>query len=663
MKLKRCLCFFIASFLIIGNSGLTTFAKSKKTKLSKAKMIVEIEQSSILELKNANGKVKWSISGKKIVGLKRAKNTPKCKITAKKAGKTVVKAKYKKKTYKCVVIVKKRTAATTSDNVSQEKYSKIQQQNTTVEPDMIIQHPVTSTQNALTTTSSGTNEIPIITTEAPIQSTEEFNTTTEAPPVTTEEPIGHIHVWTEWKTIEAATCTTDGIKARSCPCGELETDTISAIGHRNTEIRNQKDASCITTGYTGDIYCTDCGSLVQQGTEIEEMEHDFNEEHQCTLCGTFDETTAVSVTDVSEEKNGGILCYKYKSADYTVDAPYYDIYIKTIKTGTVLKHERFENVQYENITFVNDVMLGKDASYMFFGCENLKFLNVQNLDTSHVENMEYMFGNCTSLTNLDVSNFDTSKVTNMFSMFCGCESLIALDVSNFNTENVKATSCMFMLCKKLTSLNLNSFDTSMVEDMNSMFMNCTGLQKLELGDFDTKNVKNMSYMFAFCFALTSLDVSSFDTSNVENMKYMFGYCQQLQTLDLNHFNTKNVKDMSYMFAFCYKLQNLGIYSFNTSNVTNMDSIFSNCKVLKTLDLTRFNTSKVTNMHHAFDYCCALETLDLTSFNTTNVTNMGEMFYGSDNLTAIYVGNNWSIKGDCITSNMFTNCGCSSVTFK
>ena len=39
--------------------------------------------------------------------------------------------------------------------------------------------------------------------------------------------------------------------------------------HGNTEIRNAKDATCTEPGYTGDVYCVDCGKLIEQGTVIE----------------------------------------------------------------------------------------------------------------------------------------------------------------------------------------------------------------------------------------------------------------------------------------------------------------------------------------------------------------------------------------------------------
>ena len=50
-----------------------------------------------------------------------------------------------------------------------------------------------------------------------------------------------------------------------------------------------------------------------------------------------------------------------------------------------------------------------------------------------------MFKGCKSLKELNVNNFNTSKVEDMYFMFCGCISLKELNLNNFNTNNV--TDC------------------------------------------------------------------------------------------------------------------------------------------------------------------------------------------------------------------------------
>ena len=67
---------------------------------------------------------------------------------------------------------------------------------------------------------------------------------------------------------------------------------------------------------------------------------------------------------------------------------------------------------------------------MFYKCLSLKELNLSNINSTHVTNMECMFYNCISLNELNLSNFNTNNVTNMEGMFYKSLSLKELNLSN-----------------------------------------------------------------------------------------------------------------------------------------------------------------------------------------------------------------------------------------
>jgi bacterial surface protein 26-residue repeat protein (3 repeats) (fragment) len=46
-----------------------------------------------------------------------------------------------------------------------------------------------------------------------------------------------------------------------------------------------------------------------------------------------------------------------------------------------------------------------DMSWMFFGCESLRTLDLSNFDTAKVTDMSWMFDGCESLTDLDPVEF------------------------------------------------------------------------------------------------------------------------------------------------------------------------------------------------------------------------------------------------------------------
>ncbi|MDN3202352.1 BspA family leucine-rich repeat surface protein [Enterococcus faecalis] len=138
---------------------------------------------------------------------------------------------------------------------------------------------------------------------------------------------------------------------------------------------------------------------------------------------------------------------------------------------------------------------GTDLSETFLNNSTIQQIDLSNLDTSNVTDMNSMFGACGGLTTLNVSNFDTSNVTNMSNMFAGCNGLTTLNVSNFDTSNVTDMNSMFGACGGLTTLNVSNFDTSNVMSMNSMFFYCNQLSNLDLSNFTILNKADIQDMF------------------------------------------------------------------------------------------------------------------------------------------------------------------------
>ena len=86
------------------------------------------------------------------------------------------------------------------------------------------------------------------------------------------------HTWDAGKVTKAATCTEKGVKTYTCTvCGATKTEEIAAIGHQHTEVRNKVEATCTKEGYSGDVYCTDCGTKLSSGTEIARKAHEYEE--------------------------------------------------------------------------------------------------------------------------------------------------------------------------------------------------------------------------------------------------------------------------------------------------------------------------------------------------------------------------------------------------
>ena len=298
---------------------------------------------------------------------------------------------------------------------------------------------------------------------------------------------------------------------------------------------------------------------------------------------------AVQSWDVSERQDGSVMAW---IVDDTETEGYYKLYIG----GD------------------GGVTANPNSSTLFSSLKSVKTIDLSNLDTSYVTDMNYMFDGMGHLENITFGEkFDTSKVTDMHGMFNWCESLKSLDLSNFNTSKVTNMMSMFNYCRSLTELNLSNFDTSNVTNMNQMFATWDGVSQLK-----------------------TINLSSFKTSKVTNMSGMFAGLTELTELDLSNLDTSNVTDMGQMFGGLAKITELDLSNFDTSNVTSMAAMFHNCSSLKALDLSNFNTKKVTGMVN--------------------------MFLNATNLQTIYVGPNWSTDGTDIYG-MFSNCGTDHVTLK
>ena len=83
----------------------------------------------------------------------------------------------------------------------------------------------------------------------------------------------HTHLFEEWQTAKKATCTEDGTKIRYCSCGEMQTQTISALGH--TEVIDALvDATCSATGLTEGKHCSVCNAILVEQKVIEKSTDD-----------------------------------------------------------------------------------------------------------------------------------------------------------------------------------------------------------------------------------------------------------------------------------------------------------------------------------------------------------------------------------------------------
>ncbi len=285
-----------------------------------------------------------------------------------------------------------------------------------------------------------------------------------------------------------------------------------------------------------------------------------------------------------------------------------------------------------------------NGKLLFNGYRELLSIDLTNLNTTGVTNMEQMVANNYKLTDINFGGIDTSAVTNMRSLFMQDYALETVDLSGLNTAKVTDMAGMFSYCNSLSSVNCKNLNTSNVTAMNRMFYGCNSLTSVDVSSFDTSKVTNIAEMFSGCTNLETLNIKNFSTSNVQNFNAMFFDCRSLKTLDLYSFSTLSATATRRMFAGCSGLQYLDLGNFSTSRVTKMFEMFAGCSSLTYLNLTSFDTSQVEDMGSMFKNCVSLKSLDVTNFNTAKVTSCSDMFYNCSKLTVLAVSKNFLTKG-------------------
>lgn len=223
---------------------------------------------------------------------------------------------------------------------------------------------------------------------------------------------------------------------------------------------------------------------------------------------------------------------------------------------------------------------------MFEGCSSLTALDLSTFDVGQVVSTREMFKNCTSLQTINLI-FDpddtdgcTDQLTAMDGMFYGCRNLRTVDLQNFQTSGVESMNNLFYDCRYLQTINFGAnWDTRAVEDMSYMFYRCYRLEAIDLSLFDNLNCRNMTAMFMFCCSLTELDMSNFagyytkSPLTLTNVNYLFYGCNLLKTIYVGDEWVEHYSDYVNgvgftMFSDCTSLVGGSGVTYDSSNTSS-----------------------------------------------------------------------------------------------
>lgn len=138
---------------------------------------------------------------------------------------------------------------------------------------------------------------------------------------------------------------------------------IEVCVHEHTELKNAKNATCSEQGYSGDLYCLDCGALIKQGESLPTISHNFEDtvveatenkkgytKHICSICGF---SYVDNITDYLSDNSALLavlsqieLCSK---EDYSAET--YDNLLATYNSYSDLKNQNVSQVEIDNAVY------------------------------------------------------------------------------------------------------------------------------------------------------------------------------------------------------------------------------------------------------------------------------------------------------------------------
>lgn len=258
---------------------------------------------------------------------------------------------------------------------------------------------------------------------------------------------------------------------------------------------------------------------------------------------------------------GFTILYNDKDIVVCDDKP---IYLEK-NASNLFNNTTFSTINLENVNTTETI----NVDNMFYGCES-EYLNLKGVDFSHVISMQYTFSCMENLKSLDVSNLHTINVEDMEGLFA-YSNIDNLNIVGLDTRNCECFISMFEKTKILCPLNFSSFITTKVISMKSMFKSSNIQSIIGIETFDTVNVKTYKDMFYECNT-PFINVSSFKISKNADLTGMF-YKVCTGVLDLSGFDFSNAYDLTYFIT------NASISVLNISSFTRADYLNFKTKAL------------------------------------------------------------------------------------
>ena len=281
---------------------------------------------------------------------------------------------------------------------------------------------------------------------------------------------------------------------------ELSETILPALKHKNATTRGVAEPTETEPGYSGDLYCPDCDTVLEKG-------YTYWKEDNLTWKLDADGTMTISGT-------GAMKDYGYSANQ---SPAYNNLKVKKVvieKGVTNIGNWAFsECSSLTSITIPGNVeSIGESA---FYSCDNLTDVTLQD-GVKSIGNSAFIW--CNKLTNIVLPNSITSIEGFAFK---DCTSLTSITIPDGVTSIGEA---VFYNCTSLTSITIPDSVTSIGR---YAFENCSSLKSITIPDSVTSIRKGA---FENCSSLKSITIPDSVTS-IGAMA--FDSCSNLKTISLS----------------------------------------------------------------------------------------------------------------------------------
>lgn len=181
------------------------------------------------------------------------------------------------------------------------------------------------------------------------------------------------HIWDEGVVTKATTCAEKGIRTYTCSvCESTKIEEIPSTGHGTKITKFVKEATYTQEGYTGDIYCQDCGALLEEGRVLAKLE----QPKQKAMPGEM----------INDKASNGV--YKVLADGCSVEFVRQIVQSKAVKIpdtisidGTVYTVTGISANAFKNNQLLRTAVIGRNVRRIgkqaFYNCKNLRTITIR----------------------------------------------------------------------------------------------------------------------------------------------------------------------------------------------------------------------------------------------------------------------------------------------